>query len=153
GHAARRTQMKLSHFFIERPVFAAGVSAIITLLGLIAYPRLAVDQYPQIAPPTVQVSAVYPGASAEVMAETVAAPLEQQINGVDDMLYMSSQSLGEGRVSITVTFKVGTDVDKAQVNVQNRIQSALPQLPDEVRNLGVTVRKGQSDTLLIVHMF
>jgi len=145
--------MKISHFFIERPVFAAAISIIITILGLIAYPRLAIDQYPQIAPPTVTVAATYPGASAEVMADNVAAPLEQQINGVDDMLYMSSQSIGEGRIGITVTFKLGTDVDLAQVKVQNRVQSALPQLPQEVQNLGVTVRKGQTDTLLIVHMY
>jgi len=133
-------------------VFACAVSVIITLLGAITFPRLAVDQYPRIAPPTVSVSATYPGASAEVMADNVAAPLEQQINGVDDMLYMSSQSIGEGRVSITVTFKLGTDVDLAQVKVQNRVQTALPQLPQEVQNLGVSVRKGAGDTLLIVHM-
>ncbi|MEO6340028.1 MAG: efflux RND transporter permease subunit, partial [Caulobacteraceae bacterium] len=145
--------MKIAHFFIERPVFAAAISIIITLLGVIAYPRLAIDQYPQISPPTVTISATYPGASAEVMADNVAAPLEQQINGVDDMLYMSSQSIGEGRVGITVTFKLGTNVDLAQVKVQNRVQSALPQLPQEVQNLGVTVRKGQTDTLLIVHMY
>jgi len=144
--------MKLAHFFIERPIFACAVSVIITLLGAITLPRLAVDQYPRIAPPTVTVSASYPGASAEVMADNVAAPLEQQINGVDDMLYMSSQSIGEGRVSITVTFRLGTDVDLAQVKVQNRVQTALPQLPQEVQNLGVSVRKGAGDTLLIVHM-
>ena len=101
--------MKIAHFFIERPVFACAVSVIITLLGAITLPTLAVDQYPRIAPPTVTVSASYPGASAEVMAGDVAAPLEQQINGVDDMLYMSSQSIGEGRVNITVTFKLGTE--------------------------------------------
>ncbi len=145
--------MKLAHFFIERPVFACAISVIITLLGAIAFPNLAVDQYPRIAPPTVSVSASYPGASAETMADEVAAPLEQQINGVDDMLYLSSSSIGEGRVSITVTFKLGTDVDIAQVKVQNRVQTALPQLPQEVQNLGVTVRKGSGDTLLIVHMF
>jgi HAE1 family hydrophobic/amphiphilic exporter-1 len=128
------------------------VSVVITLLGAITFPRLAVDQYPRIAPPSVTVSATYPGASAEVMADNVAAPLEQQINGVDDMLYMSSQSIGEGRVSITVTFKLGTDVDLAQVKVQNRVQTALPQLPQEVQALGVSVRKGAGDTLLIVHM-
>ncbi len=144
--------MRIAHFFIERPVFACAVSVIITLLGAIALPRLAVDQYPRIAPPSVSVSASYPGASAEVMADNVAAPLEQQINGVDDMLYMSSQSIGEGRVSITVTFRLGTDVDLAQVKVQNRVQTALPQLPQEVQNLGVSVRKGAGDTLLIVHM-
>ncbi len=145
--------MRIAHFFIDRPVFASAVSVIITLLGAIAYPSLAVDQYPRIAPPTVSVSATYPGASAEVMADNVAAPLEQQINGVDDMLYMSSQSIGEGRVSITVTFKLGTNVDLAQVKVQNRVQTALPQLPQEVQDLGVSVRKGNGDTLLIVHMY
>ncbi|HEY6455773.1 MAG TPA: multidrug efflux RND transporter permease subunit [Steroidobacteraceae bacterium] len=145
--------MKIVHFFIDRPVFAAAISLIITLLGAIAYPRLAVDQYPRIAPPTVTISATYPGASAEVMANEVAAPLEQQINGVDDMLYMSSQSIGEGRTSITVTFKLGTDPDIAQVKVQNRVQTALPQLPQEVQDLGVAVRKGSGDTLLIVHMY
>jgi HAE1 family hydrophobic/amphiphilic exporter-1 len=144
--------VKIAHFFIERPVFACAVSVIITLLGAIAFPGLAVDQYPRIAPPTVSVSAVYPGASAEVMADNVAAPLEQQINGVDDMLYMSSQSIGEGRVSITVTFKLGTDVDLAQVKVQNRNATALPNFR-RVQNLSVSVRKGAGDTLLIVHMF
>jgi hydrophobe/amphiphile efflux-1 (HAE1) family protein len=145
--------MRLSHFFIERPIFAAAISIVITLFGLIAYTTLPVDQYPQVAPPTVSVSAVYPGATAEELADSVAAPLEQQINGVANMLYMSSQSTREGRVNITVTFNVGTDVDLAQLDVQNRIQSALPQLPQEVRDLGVTVRKAQSDLLLLVHMY
>jgi hydrophobe/amphiphile efflux-1 (HAE1) family protein len=145
--------MKLSHFFIDRPIFAAAVSVVITLTGLIAWLTLPVDQYPQIAPPTVSVNAVYPGATAEEIAESVAAPLEQQINGIQNMLYMSSSSTGEGRMSITVTFKSGTSVDIAQVEVQNRIQTVLPQLPQEVRDLGITVRKGSNDTLLIVHMF
>jgi len=145
--------MRLSHFFIDRPIFAAAVSVVITLTGLIAWLTLPVDQYPQIAPPTVSVSAVYPGATAEEIAESVAAPLEQQINGIQSMLYMSSSSTGEGRMSITVTFKPGTSVDIAQVEVQNRIQTVLPQLPQEVRDLGITVRKGSNDTLLIVHMF
>jgi HAE1 family hydrophobic/amphiphilic exporter-1 len=145
--------MRLSHFFIDRPIFAAAVSVVITLTGLIAWLTLPVDQYPQIAPPTVSVSAVYPGATAEEIAESVAAPLEQQINGIQNMLYMSSSSTGEGRMSISVTFRPGTSVDIAQVEVQNRIQTVLPQLPQEVRDLGVTVRKGSNDTLLIVHMF
>jgi HAE1 family hydrophobic/amphiphilic exporter-1 len=145
--------MRFSHFFIDRPIFAAAVSVVITLTGLIAYATLPVDQYPQIAPPTVSVTALYPGATAEEIADTVAAPLEQQINGITDMLYMSSSSTGEGRVSITVTFKNGTNIDIAQVDVQNRIQSVLPQLPQEVRDLGITVRKGATDILLIVHMF
>ncbi|HUL82637.1 MAG TPA: efflux RND transporter permease subunit, partial [Gammaproteobacteria bacterium] len=125
----------------------------ITLTGLIAYLTLPLDQYPQIAPPTVSVNALYPGATAEEIADTVAAPLEQQINGITNMLYMSSSSTSEGRVSITVTFKIGTNIDIAQVDVQNRIQSVLPQLPQEVRDLGITVRKGSTDILLIVHMF
>jgi len=145
--------MRLSHFFIDRPIFAAAVSIVITLVGLVAYLTLPVDQYPQIAPPTVTVNASYPGATAEEISETVAAPLEQQINGIGNMLYMSSSSTGEGRMTITVTFKTGTNVDIAQVEVQNRIQSVLPQLPQEVRDLGITVRKAQNDTLLIVHMF
>jgi HAE1 family hydrophobic/amphiphilic exporter-1 len=145
--------MRLSHFFIERPIFAAAVSVVITLIGLIAYLTLPLDQYPQIAPPTVSVNAVYPGATAEELADSVAAPLEQQINGIQNMMYMSSSSSGEGRVSITVTFKAGTDIDIAQVDVQNRIQTVLPQLPQEVRDLGITVRKASTETLLIVHMF
>jgi HAE1 family hydrophobic/amphiphilic exporter-1 len=145
--------MRLSHFFIDRPIFAAAVSVVITLAGLIAWLTLPVDQYPQIAPPTVSVSAVYPGATAEEIADTVAAPLEQQINGITSMMYMSSSSTGEGRMSISVTFKTGTNVDLAQVEVQNRIQTVLPQLPQEVRDLGINVRKGSNDTLLIVHMF
>ena len=145
--------MRLSHFFIDRPIFAAAVSVIITLVGLIAYFTLPVDQYPNIAPPTVSVNASYPGATAEEIADTVAAPLEQQINGIPNMLYMSSTSSGEGRMTITVTFKGGTNVDIAQVDVQNRIQSVLPQLPQTVRDLGVTVRKASTETLLIVHMF
>jgi HAE1 family hydrophobic/amphiphilic exporter-1 len=145
--------VKFSHFFIDRPIFAGAVSVVITLVGLIAYLTLPVDQYPAIAPPTVSVNALYPGATAEEIADTVAAPLEQQINGIANMLYMSSSSTGEGRVTITTTFKNGTNVDIAQVDVQNRIQSVLPQLPQEVRDLGITVRKGNTDILLIIHMF
>jgi hydrophobe/amphiphile efflux-1 (HAE1) family protein len=145
--------VRFSHFFIDRPIFAAAVSVVITLTGLISYLTLPVDQYPQIAPPTVSVTALYPGATAEEIADTVAAPLEQQINGIANMLYMSSSSTSEGRVSITVTFQNGTNIDIAQVDVQNRIQSVLPQLPQEVRDLGLTVRKGSTDILLIVHMF
>ncbi len=145
--------MRFSHFFIDRPIFAAAVSVVITLTGLISYLTLPVDQYPQIAPPTVSVNALFPGATAEEIADTVAAPLEQQINGIADMLYMSSSSTSEGRVTITVTFKNSTNIDIAQVDVQNRIQSVLPQLPQTVRDLGITVRKGSTDILLIVHMF
>ncbi|MBN8832261.1 MAG: efflux RND transporter permease subunit, partial [Sphingomonadales bacterium] len=145
--------MRFSHFFIARPIFACAICVFITLIGLISYGRLAVDQYPQISPPVVTVTAVYPGASAEVMADTVAAPLEQQINGVDDTLYIASTAIGDGRVTINISFKIGTDPDLAQVKVQNRVQTALPQLPQEVQNLGVTVRKAQNDNLMIVHMY
>jgi HAE1 family hydrophobic/amphiphilic exporter-1 len=145
--------VKLSHFFIDRPVFAVVVSVLITLLGLIAYPTLPIAQYPQIVPPTVTISANYPGASAEVLADTVADPIEEQVNGVEDMLYISSQSTGDGHVSITVTFKLGTDPDKAQVLVENRVATATPRLPDVVRNIGVVVRKATPDILLAVHMY
>jgi hydrophobe/amphiphile efflux-1 (HAE1) family protein len=137
------------HFFINRPIFAAVLSILIVIVGAIAYPVLPVAQYPEIAPPTVVVSASFPGASAETLAETVAAPLEEQINGVENMLYMSSSSTGDGNVAITVTFAQGTDVDQAQVLVQNRVSTAEPRLPEEVRRLGVTVRKNSPDLLMV----
>ena len=145
--------MKLAHFFIDRPVFAAVIAILITLIGAIAYPSLPVAQYPEIAPPTVTVSAAYPGASAETVAETVATPIEEQINGVEDMLYMSSQSTGDGRLQITITFKLGTDLDKAQVLVQNRVATALPHLPQEIQASGVVVRKSSPDVLMAVHLY
>jgi hydrophobe/amphiphile efflux-1 (HAE1) family protein len=145
--------MKLSHFFIDRPVFAAVVAILITLVGAIAYPSLPVAQYPEIAPPTVSVSAAYPGASAEVLADTVADPIEEQINGVENMLYMSSQSTADGHVSITVTFKLGTDPNAAQVLVENRVAVATPHLPPEVVASGVTVRKSSPDFLLAIHTY
>ncbi len=145
--------MKIAHFFIDRPVFAAVISILITIMGIIAYPTLPTAQYPQVAPPTVVVSAVYPGASAETVAETVATPIEQQINGVEDMLYMSSQGTGDGRLQITVTFKLGADLDKAQVLVQNRVAVATPRLPQAVRDTGVTVRKASPDFLLAIQVY
>jgi len=145
--------MRISHFFIERPIFAAVVAIAITLLGAIAYPMLPVAQYPEIAPPTVIISANYPGASSETVADTVAEPIEEQINGVEDMLYMSSQSTSDGRLQIVVTFKLGTDLDKAQVLVQNRVAVAQPRLPAQVRATGVTVRKSTPDVVLAVHFF
>ena len=145
--------MRISHFFIERPIFAAVVAIAITLLGAIAYPLLPVAQYPDIAPPTVVISANYPGASSETVAETVAEPIEEQINGVEDMLYMSSQSTSDGRLQIVVTFKLGTDLDKAQVLVQNRVAVAQPRLPDQVRATGVIVRKSTPDVVLAVHFY
>ena len=145
--------MRLSHFFIDRPVFAGVVAILITLIGAIAYPTLPVAQYPEIAPPTVTVTATYPGASAEVLADTVAAPIEEQINGVENMLYMSSNSTGDGHVTITVTFKLGTDPNQAQVLVENRVATATPHLPPEVVSSGVTVRKSSPDLLMVVHMY
>ncbi len=141
--------MNFPHFFINRPIFAAVLSILIVIVGAIAYPTLPVAQYPEIAPPTVVVSASFPGASAETLAETVAAPLEEQINGVENMIYMSSSSTGDGNVTITVTFSQGTDVDQAQVLVQNRVSTAEPRLPEEVRRLGVTVRKNSPDLLMV----
>jgi HAE1 family hydrophobic/amphiphilic exporter-1 len=144
--------MRLSRFFIDRPIFAAVISIIIILVGAFAYPTLPVAQYPEIAPPTVTVTAAYPGASAEVVADTVATPLEQEINGVENMLYMSSSSTGDGRLTITLTFALGTDLDTAQVLVQNRVSAAEPRLPEEVRRLGVITRKATPDLLMVVHL-
>ena len=145
--------MRISHFFIDRPVFAAVIAILITLAGAVAYPTLPIAQYPDISPPTVNISASYPGASAEVLADTVATPIEEQINGVENMIYMSSQSTGDGHVGITVTFKLGTDPNAAQVLVENRVAAATSHLPPEVVAAGVTVRKSSSDLLLAVHTY
>ncbi|MFN0043016.1 MAG: efflux RND transporter permease subunit [Alphaproteobacteria bacterium] len=144
--------MRLSHFFIDRPIFATVLSILITLVGGLAYFALPVAQYPEIAPPTVVISANYPGASAETVAHTVATPIEQEVNGVEDMIYMSSQATGDGRLAITVTFKLGTNLDKAQVQVQNRVAVAEPRLPEDVRRLGVTVRKNSPDIMMVIHL-
>jgi HAE1 family hydrophobic/amphiphilic exporter-1 len=144
--------MKISHFFIDRPIFATVVSILITLIGAVAYFVLPVAQYPEIAPPNITVSAQYPGASAETIAQTVATPLEQEINGVDNMIYMTSQSTSDGRLQITVTFALGTNLDTAQVLVQNRVAIAQPRLPEEVRATGVTVAKQSPDMLMVIHL-
>lgn len=142
--------MKFPHFFIERPIFAAVLSILIVIVGAIAFPSLPIAQYPSIAPPTVVVTATYPGASAETLAETVAAPLEQAINGVENMIYMTSSSTGNGQTQITIAFNQGTNVDQAQVLVQNRVQQAEPRLPEDVRRLGITVNKNSPDFLMVV---
>ncbi|MBI1394137.1 MAG: multidrug efflux RND transporter permease subunit [Alphaproteobacteria bacterium] len=144
--------MKFSHFFIDRPIFASVVSIVIVLIGLIAYTGLPVSQYPDVAPPTVQVTAAYPGASAEIVSQTVATPLEQEINGVEGMIYMLSQSTADGRVTLTISFEQGTDVDNAQVLVQNRVARAEPRLPEEVRRLGVVTQKSSPDFLMVIHL-
>ena len=144
--------MRFTHFFVDHPIFATVVSILITLLGAIAYLSLPVAQYPEIAPPTIQVSATYPGASAETVADTVATPLEQEINGVEGMLYMKSESTGDGRLALTVTFALGTDLDFAQVLVQNRVAIAEARLPKDVRRLGVSVRKSTPDLMMVIHL-
>jgi hydrophobe/amphiphile efflux-1 (HAE1) family protein len=141
--------MNISRFFIDRPIFAAVLSVFITIVGLAAYPLLPLSQYPEIAPPTITVNAAFPGASAETLAETVAAPIEQEINGVENMLYVTSSSTSDGAVAITVTFKPGTNLDNAQVLVQNRVALAEPRLPDQVRQTGVVVAKASQGFLLI----
>jgi len=145
--------MGFSRLFIDRPILAGVISVMIMLVGGVAYFSLPVSQYPEIAPPSITVSASYPGANAETAAATVAAPLEQEINGVEDMLYVSSQSTADGRTTITVTFALGTDLDSAQVLVQNRVNIALPRLPEEVRRLGVVTTKNSPDILLVVHIY
>ena len=144
--------MRFSHFFIDHPIFASVLSLFLTIVGGVAYFTLPISQYPSIAPPIVQISATYPGASAEVLAQTVATPLEQQINGVENMLYMSSQSTGDGRLTISVTFKLGTNLDTAQVLTQNRVAVALPRLPEAVQRLGVTVIKSSPDLMMVIHL-
>jgi hydrophobe/amphiphile efflux-1 (HAE1) family protein len=144
--------MRLSHFFIERPIFAVVVSLFITIAGAVAYFTLSVAQYPEIVPPTISVTTSYPGASADVVSQTVATPLEQQINGVENMLYMSAQSTGDGKLTIIVTFRQGSDVDTDQVLTQNRVSAALARLPDAVQRQGVTVQKQSPDLLMVVHL-
>ena len=145
--------MRLTHFFIDHPRFATVLSIFVTLLGFGALFILPVAQYPEVVPPTVQITTSYPGASAETVAKTVATPLEQEINGVENMLYMGSQSTGDGKLTITVTFRIGTDLNVAQMLTQNRVEDALPRLPEDVQRLGVQVRKSTPSILLAVHVF
>ena len=145
--------MGFSKLFIDRPILAGVISVMIMLVGAVAYFALPISQYPEVAPPSITVTASYPGANAETAAATVAAPLEQEINGVEGMLYLSSQSTADGRTTITVTFALGTDLDAAQVLVQNRVNIALPRLPEEVRRLGVVTNKNTPDILMVVHIY
>src|SRR6201992_964886 len=145
--------MRFTHAFIDRPILATVVSIVVALIGTGALAILPVAQYPEIVPPTVQITTSYPGASADVVAQTVATPLEQEINGVEDMLYLSSQSTGDGKLTITVTFRIGTDLNVAQMLTQNRVQEALPRLPEDVQRLGVQVRKATPNILLAVHLY
>src|SRR5205823_2791842 len=144
--------MRFSRFFIDRPIFAAVLSIVIFIGGLISMFGLPVSEYPEVVPPSVVVRAVYPGANPRTLSEAVATPLEEQINGVENMLYMSSQATSDGVLTLTVTFRVGTDADLAQVQVQNRVSQALPRLPDEVRQLGVTTVKSSPNFIMVVHL-
>jgi multidrug efflux pump len=144
--------MTLSHFFIDRPIFATVLSIVIVVAGAIAYFALPVAQYPEVVPPTVVVNTSYPGATPRVIADTVATPIEQEVNGVENMLYMWSQSTSDGQMTLTITFKLGTDLNQAQVLVQNRVAVAAPRLPEVVRQIGVTTKKSSPDLLLVVHL-
>jgi multidrug efflux pump len=144
--------MNISRFFIDRPIFAAVLSLLVFLSGAIAVWQLPVSEYPEVVPPSIVVTARYPGANPKTISETVAAPLEQQINGIEDMLYMSSQSTSDGLMTLNITFNIGSDPDKAQQLVQNRVNQALPRLPDTVRQFGVTVVKSSSDITMVVHL-
>ncbi|MEI6730513.1 MAG: efflux RND transporter permease subunit, partial [Pseudomonadota bacterium] len=144
--------MNFSRFFIDRPIFAAVLSLLILIAGLISIQLMPISEYPDIVPPSVVVTATYPGANPKVISQTVASPLEEQINGVEDMLYMNSQANSDGSMSLTVTFKLGTDPDKAQQLVQNRVTQATPRLPDIVRQFSVTVIKSSPDLTMVVHL-
>ncbi|EAT3282026.1 efflux RND transporter permease subunit, partial [Salmonella enterica subsp. enterica serovar Typhimurium] len=144
--------MKFTHFFIARPIFAIVLSLLMLLAGAIAFLKLPLSEYPAVTPPTVQVSASYPGANPQVIADTVAAPLEQVINGVDGMLYMNTQMAIDGRMVISIAFEQGTDPDMAQIQVQNRVSRALPRLPEEVQRIGVVTEKTSPDMLMVVHL-
>src|ERR1700681_1593389 len=144
--------MNLSKFFIDRPIFAGVISVVIFLAGLIAMTQLPVSEYPEVVPPSVVVTAQFPGANPQTIAETVATPLEEQINGTEGMLYMASSAASDGTLTLTVTFKLGTNPDLAQQLVQNRVNQALPRLPEVTRQLGVTTIKSSPDLTMVVHL-
>src|SRR5499433_2875175 len=144
--------MNISRFFIDRPIFAGVLSVLIFVAGLLALRQMPISEYPEVAPPAVVVRAQYPGANPKVIAETVATPIEEAISGVEGMLYMSSQGTTDGLMTLTVTFKLGTDPDHAQQLVQNRVTQAEPRLPEEVRRLGVVTVKSAPDITMVVHL-
>src|SRR6202012_4941878 len=145
--------MRISHFFIDRPIFAAVISIVFVILGAVSFFRVPIAQSPEPAPPLISVTGQSPGASAEVVAATVVTPIEQQINGVENMIYIASNSTADGRFSIAVSFELGTNLDIAQVQVQNRVAIANPRLPGDVRNIGVTVTKSSPDLMMVVHLY
>src|SRR3954464_1508482 len=142
----------ISRFFIDRPIFATVLSIVIVIVGVVSLPKLPIAQYPDVAPPTVQVTATYPGANAKIVADTVATPIEQEVNGVERMLYMSSKCTNDGQMNLDVTFELGTDLDSAQVLVQNRVSIAQAKLPEEVKRIGVTTKKKSPSILLCVNL-
>src|SRR5882724_9157399 len=144
--------MNLSRFFIDRPIFAGVISVVIFLAGAVSLFRLPISEYPEVVQPSVVVRAQFPGGNPKVIAETVATPLEEQINGTENMLYMFSQASSDGQLTLTVTFKLGTDPDLAQQLVQNRVNQALPRLPDVTRALGVTTEKSSPNLTMVVHL-
>ena len=144
--------MKFSSFFITRPIFAIVLSLLIVVAGLLALVTLPISEYPGVVPPTVVVRAAFPGANPKVIAETVASPLEQQMNGVDGLLYMFSQATSDGALTLTITCALGTDLDNAQVQVQNRVAQTLPRLPQDVQRIGVTTEKASPDFIMVVHL-
>src|SRR5262249_7198562 len=150
--ATGSSPMNFSRFFIDRPIFAGVLSVLIFIMGAIAIFRLPISEYPEVVPPSIVVRATYPGANPKVIADTVAAPLEEQINGVENMLYMSSQATTDGLLTLTVTFKIGTNPESAETLVQNRVQRALPRLPEEVRQIGVVTQKRSPDLTMVVHL-
>ena len=142
-----------SHFFIDRPIFAGVISIVIILIGTFAMLGLPVERYPNISPPSITASAVYPGADSKTVADTVGAPIEQEVNGVEGMIYMNSVSANDGTYKLTVTFETGVDLDMANVLVQNRVATAIPKLPQEVQRMGITVQKKSTDANLFVGFF
>src|SRR3954469_22411603 len=142
----------ISHFFIDRPIFATVLSVVIIIVGAVALSQLPIAQYPDVAPPTIQVTATYPGANAMIVGDTVATPIEQEVNGVERMLYMSSKCTNDGQMNLDVTFELGTNLDTAQVLVQNRVAVAQAKLPEEVKRIGVTTKKKSPSILLCVNI-